>query len=191
MKPIRVFGISLLCCAVASPVVADVTVKSKGTSAGMVGANVGDMTQQIKGQKVRIDQTTGEGRQISTIIDIAAKQMVTLYHDAKEAEVIDMTSLGETLAKAGVAEINVSITPTTATRQIAGQTRWGTESQGQHTGRRWDDAARQSRRGTMPQPFEHDEMVIPTCYRVAPHALHAVMLDVSARSSPSLKSPCR
>ncbi len=64
MKPIRVFGISLLCCAVASPVVADVTVKSKGTSAGMVGAKVGDMTQQIKGQKVRIDQTTGEGRQI-------------------------------------------------------------------------------------------------------------------------------
>ena len=51
MKPIRVFGISLLCCAVASPVVADVTVKSKGTSAGMVGAKVGDMTQQIKGQK--------------------------------------------------------------------------------------------------------------------------------------------
>jgi hypothetical protein len=122
MKPIRALGISLLCCAVASPVLADVTVKSKGTSAGMVGAKVGDMTQQIKGHKVRIDETTGEGRHISTIIDIAAKQMVTLNHDSKEAEVIDMTSLGETLAKAGVADINVSITPTPATRQIAGQT---------------------------------------------------------------------
>jgi hypothetical protein len=122
MKLHRVFGMSLLCCAVASPTLADVTVKSKGSGSGAVGAKFGDMTQQIKGQKVRTDQTTGQGRPLSTIIDLAAKQMVTLNHDSKEAEVIDMTSLGATLAKVGVADIKVSITPTPATRQIAGQT---------------------------------------------------------------------
>jgi hypothetical protein len=122
LTSLRILGTSLLCCAIASPVVADVTIKSKASGSGFGAAAAGDTTQQIKGQKVRIDQTTGEGRQTSTIIDIAAKQMVTLNHDKKEAEVIDMTSLGATLAKAGVSEINVSITPTPATRQIAGQT---------------------------------------------------------------------
>ena len=48
--------------------------------------------------------------------------MIVLNHDTKEAEVIDMTSLGASLEKAGVADITTSITPTTQTRQIAGQT---------------------------------------------------------------------
>ena len=49
--------------------------------------------------------------------------MVTLNHDSKEAEVIDMATWAESLAKAGVTEIVVTlITPTPATRQIAGQT---------------------------------------------------------------------
>ena len=73
MKSIRLFGISLLCCAVASPALADVTMKSKGGGTGMVGAMTGDMTQYIKGLKIRTDQTTGKGRQTTTIIDIAAQ----------------------------------------------------------------------------------------------------------------------
>jgi len=121
MTPTRLFGMSLLCCAVASPALADVTLKSKGTGTGMVGAMSGDMTQWVKGHKTRIDQTTGAGRQTTTIIDIAAKQMIVLDHENKEAQVIDMTSLGESLAKAGAADISTSITPTTQTRQIGGQ----------------------------------------------------------------------
>ena len=122
MTPNRLVGIALLCCAVASPALADVTLKSKATGTGMVGAVAGDMTQYIKGLKTRSDQTTGAGRQTSTIIDLAAKQMIVLNHDTKEADVIDMTNLSETLAKAGATDITATITPTPQTRQIAGQT---------------------------------------------------------------------
>jgi hypothetical protein len=122
MTPTRLFGIALLCCATASPALADVTLKSKGSGTGMVGAVTGDMTQYVKGLKTRTDQTSGAGKQTSTIIDIAAKQMISLNHDTKEADVIDMTTLSESLGKAGATDIAATITPTTQTRQIAGQT---------------------------------------------------------------------
>jgi hypothetical protein len=88
----------------------------------MVSAAAGDTTQYIKGLKIRTDQTTGSGSQTTTIIDMAARQMIVLNHDAKQADVIDMTSLSDTLTKAGVSDITTSITPTTVTRQVAGQT---------------------------------------------------------------------
>jgi hypothetical protein len=122
MTPYRLAGIVLLCSAVASPAIADVTLTSKATGTGMVGAVAGDMTQYIKGLKTRSDQTTGAGKHTSTIIDIATKQMIVLNHDTKEAEVIDMTNLSESLAKAGATDIVATITPTTQTRQVAGQT---------------------------------------------------------------------
>ena len=111
MTPNRLVGIALLCCAIASPALADVTLKSKGTGTGMVGAVAGDMTQYVKGLKSRTDQTSGAGRQTSTIIDIATKQMIVLNHDTKEADVIDMTNLSETLAKAGATEITAPSHP--------------------------------------------------------------------------------
>ena len=120
MKPIRLSGISLLCCAIASPALADVTLKSKGAGTGLVGAVSGDMTQYVKGEKSRIDQTTGAGRRTTTIIDIGSKHMIVLDHDKKEAEVIDMTSLGASLAKVGASDITTSITPTAETKKIAG-----------------------------------------------------------------------
>ncbi len=121
MTPHRLFGIALLSCAIASPAHADVTLKSKGSGTGMVGAVAGDMTQYVKGLKTRTDQTSGAGKQTSTIVDIAAKQMIVLNHDTKEADVIDMTNLSESLAKAGATDITATITPTPQTRQIAGQ----------------------------------------------------------------------
>jgi hypothetical protein len=121
MKPTRFFGLSLICCAVASPALADVTLKSKGGGTGMVGAVSGDMTQYVKGLKIRIDQTSGKGKLLTTIIDIVARQMVVLDHEKHEADIINMTSLADSLAKVGAAEITTSITPTTQTRQVAGQ----------------------------------------------------------------------
>ena len=121
MKPTRLLRLFLLCCAVASPALADVTLKSKGGGTGMVGAVSGDMTQYVKGLKIRIDQMTGKGKQTTTIIDIVARQMIVLDHEKKEADVINMASLGESLAKGGVSDIATSITPTNQTRQIAGQ----------------------------------------------------------------------
>ncbi len=81
------------------PALADVTLKSKGGGTGMVGAVSGDMTQYIKGLKIRTDQLTGKGRETTTIIDIVAKQMIVLNHDSKEADVIDMGSLSESFGK--------------------------------------------------------------------------------------------
>ena len=122
MNPRRLFGLSLICCAIATPAFADVTMKTKGGGTGMVGAATGDMTQYIKGLKIRTDQTTGSGSQTTTIIDMGARQMIVLNHDAKQADVIDMANMSDTLAKAGVSDVTTSITPTTVTRQIAGHT---------------------------------------------------------------------
>jgi hypothetical protein len=118
----RLLSISVLCCAIANAAAADVTIKSKSSGSGMAAAAAGDMTQYIKGPKVRIDQTSGPGRDTSTIIDMSAKQMIVLNHGSKEAEMIDMGTLSTSLAKAGVTDVTASITPTATTRQIAGQT---------------------------------------------------------------------
>ena len=109
-----------LCVALAAPALADVTLKSKGSGKGMVGAALGDMTQFVKGTKLRMDQTTGSGRNQSTIIDAAARRMIVIDHEKKQAQVIDMTSLGQSLEKVGVADMSLAITPTSQTRTVAG-----------------------------------------------------------------------
>ncbi|HET7220591.1 MAG TPA: DUF4412 domain-containing protein [Vicinamibacterales bacterium] len=112
--------LALACSAMASPAAADVTLKSKSSGTGMTGAMAGDMTQYVKGTRTRTDQTMGNGTQTSTIIDVATQTMIVLDHAKKEATVIDMTAIGGAMAKAGAADIEVAITPTDATRQIAG-----------------------------------------------------------------------
>jgi Domain of unknown function (DUF4412) len=121
MTSIRLACIALLCSALASPTFADVTLKSKGSATGMVGGMAGDTTQYIKGLKMRSDQTSGQGRRTTTIIDIGARQMIVLNNDTKEGEIIDMASLSESLTKIGAADITTSITPTGQTRTVAGQ----------------------------------------------------------------------
>ena len=122
MKSTRLLvpGLVALLSSTASPVSADVTLKSKSSGKGMVGAMVGDMTQYVKGTRTRTDQTAGAGKQTSTIIDAAAQKMIVLDHDKKQADVLDMTAIGNSMAKAGMADMNVTITPTNETRQIAG-----------------------------------------------------------------------
>jgi Domain of unknown function (DUF4412) len=122
MNAVRLIAPVLVCVATASPVFGDVTIKSKGSATGMVGAMAGDMTQHFKQSKLRTDQTSGAGRQLTTIIDANLRQMIVLDHEKKQAEVIDMSSIGESLAKIGVADIETSVTPTGQTRQVAGST---------------------------------------------------------------------
>jgi hypothetical protein len=121
MHSSRLFSLSVLCLAIAIPSRADVTITSKGGGTGMVGALSGDLTQYIKGLKIRMDQATGNGRNVTTIIDMAAKQMFVLNHEKKEVDVVDMGSLSASMEKAGVSDFTVSIKPTGQTRQIAGQ----------------------------------------------------------------------
>lgn len=119
MKTTRLIVPALSALLSAAPAAADITLKSKASGKGMVGAIAGDMTQYLKGTRTRTDQTTG-GRQTSTIIDAATQKMIVLDHEKKQAEVIDMTAIGNSMAKAGMADVNVTITPRTETRQIAG-----------------------------------------------------------------------
>jgi Domain of unknown function (DUF4412) len=121
MKSIAFSSIGLLCLALAAPATADVTTKHKSGGKGMGGVIAGEMTQYVKGLKMRTDQNMA-GQQTTTIMDVAAKQMIVLYHDKKEANVFDMTKLSANMAKMPVTDIKASITPTGQTRQIAGAT---------------------------------------------------------------------
>jgi hypothetical protein len=110
---------ALLCAAIPSSAVADVTLKSKGSGTGMVGAATGDTTQYVKGLKMRTDQAT-MGTDTTIIIDASSRQMISLDHAKKEANVIDMNAISGTLSKAGVSDLEIAITPTGQTRQVAG-----------------------------------------------------------------------
>ena len=121
MSVVRLIVPALVCVATASPAFGDVTLKSKGSGSGMAGAMIGDTTQQFKGTKLRVDQTSA-GRQVTTIIDANVRQMISLDHERKQATVIDMAAIGESLAKIGATDIKASVTPTGQTRQIAGST---------------------------------------------------------------------
>jgi Domain of unknown function (DUF4412) len=115
------FSIALLCLALASPAAADVTTKHKSGGKGMGGMMSGEMTQYVKGLKMRTDQNLG-GHETTTIIDVAGKQMIVLNHAKKEADIFDMTKMSENLSKIPISDIKSSITPTGQTRQIAGAT---------------------------------------------------------------------
>jgi hypothetical protein len=122
MKLTTIFCGSVLCYAIALPAFADVTLKSKGSATGMVGAMTGDKTEYVKGAKMRTDQTTGAGKKMTTIIDASARQLISIDHDKKEAQVLDMKGVSESMSRIGVENISVSITPAGTTRQIAGKT---------------------------------------------------------------------
>ncbi len=122
MKLTQLFCGSVLCYAIALPAFADVTLKSKGSATGMVGAMTGDKIEYVKGAKMRTDQTTGAGKKMTTIIDASARQLISIDHDKKEAQVMDMKGVSESMSKIGVENISVSITPAGTTRQIAGKT---------------------------------------------------------------------
>jgi hypothetical protein len=122
MRSTRLCSMALICLALAAPAAADVTTKHKSSGKGMVGGMAsGEMTQYVKGLKIRNDQTMG-GKQTSTIIDASAHQMIVIDHAKREVEVYDMASFGSSMAKVPVGDIKTSVTPTGQTRQIAGAT---------------------------------------------------------------------
>lgn len=106
---------------VATPAAADVTFTQKMSGKSMMGALSGESIQQIKGTRMRSDQTIG-GEQTSTIIDVQAQQMIVLNHRKREAELYDMTQVAAELAKVPMSDVTASINPTSQTRQIAGST---------------------------------------------------------------------
>ena len=113
------FALSAL---LAAPALADVTVTQKTTGKGPIGtAASGESVQYLKGSKMRVDQTRGED-ETSMIIDADAQRMVSLNHKKKEAEIYDMARITADMQKIQASDIKASVTPTSQTRQIAGQT---------------------------------------------------------------------
>ena len=70
----------------ASPAIADVTLKSTVGGKGLGKMAEGESTAYIKGLKMRTDQTLG-GNVTTVIIDLEAQKFISLNHKKKEAEV--------------------------------------------------------------------------------------------------------
>jgi Domain of unknown function (DUF4412) len=118
----RVMTATALSALLAAPVFADVTVNQKTTGKGPIGAAAsGDSVQYLKGSKMRIDQTRGDD-ETSMIIDADAQRMISLNHKKKEAEIYDTTKMAADMQKIQSSDIKANVTPTSQTRQIAGQT---------------------------------------------------------------------
>ena len=123
MKLTQLFCGSVLCCAIASPSFADVTLKSKASATGAMAASIaGEKIEYVKGAKMRTDQTTGAGKKMTTIVDASTKQLISIDHDKKEAQVMDFKGVAASMSRIGIENISVSITPAGTTRQIAGKT---------------------------------------------------------------------
>jgi hypothetical protein len=112
----------MVCAAVLAgvlPAVADVTVtQTVAGKAAMINLN-GESVTRIKGNKMRTEQTRGDKTDV-VIIDIDGQRMISLDPGKKEATVIPLAQLQETLAKVTASDVKVKITPTGETKQVAG-----------------------------------------------------------------------
>ena len=101
----------------ASPAVADVTLKSTVTG----GKISGESTAYIKGLKMRTDSTVG-GAPTSIVIDLEAQKFISLNHKKKEATVSDMAKFRQELDKSVKgAEARSSLKPNGETREVSGR----------------------------------------------------------------------
>jgi hypothetical protein len=119
---IRFIAPALMCAAIATPVSADVTLRSKRTETiPDAGSRIIDTTEYRKGLRVRTD-FSGPITSNSVIVDAGTGRVVTLYPEGKIAEVSDLTKKPAVPDGGGVPEFKQSITPTGRSRQIAGST---------------------------------------------------------------------
>ena len=106
-------------CGLAAPAAADVTVtQTVAGKAAVIDLN-GESVTRIKGNKMRTEQTRGDKTDV-VIIDIDGQRMISLDAGKKEATVIPLSQLQETLGKVTSSEVKVKITPTGETKQVAG-----------------------------------------------------------------------
>jgi len=101
----------------ATPAIADVTMKSTVTGGKMSG----ESTSYIKGLKMRTDSTVG-GTPSSIIIDLEAQKFISLNHKKKEAVVNDMAKFRQDLDKmVKGAQAKSSLKPNGQTRDVSGR----------------------------------------------------------------------
>jgi hypothetical protein len=106
----------LMLSATVAPTWADVTL-TQTTTAKIAS---GETISRIKGHKMRTDQTLKNGTQMTTIMDLDSGKMITLDHKKREATVLDMSVVGESLKKISDGDVKATLTPTTEKKDVAG-----------------------------------------------------------------------
>jgi hypothetical protein len=71
--------------------------------------------------RMRVDEGM-TGTPTSQIIDLAAQQLIVLNPKRREADIYDMTKLSAQITKGPAGDVTASLTPTSQTRRIAGNT---------------------------------------------------------------------
>jgi hypothetical protein len=117
----RIRAASLVCAlgmlGLAGPAAADVTITQRVT-----GKTAGETTTRIKGNKMRIDTTSGENTTI-ILLDLDAQQMTMLDAKKKEAMVMPVTQLQEAMGKTSTTmTVKSKVTPTSEKKQVSGYT---------------------------------------------------------------------
>lgn len=114
-----VVALALVACATTAS--ADVKMVAQMTGK-MMGRNPsGETVTYIKGAKMRTDQTMGSN-QLSTIMDVASGELISINHKNKEAEIWNIADLAKTMQGTGIAAsgVDVKITPNGQSKEIAG-----------------------------------------------------------------------
>ena len=105
----------------ATPVFADVTLKSTMTGKGFGKMADGESVSYISGLKMRTDSTFG-GSPTSIIIDLEAQKFISINHKKKEAQVYDMAKFRQDLDKAlKQGEVKSSLKPNGEKREVSGR----------------------------------------------------------------------
>ncbi len=114
---------AILCGAMmlASPALADVTMKAAGSGKGLGMSKDMQMVTYIKGTKMRTEVINGD-QVIATITDLNAQKMIQINVKKKEAEIWDLSKMAADVEKGvGTVVPTVSFKPNGQTKEIAGR----------------------------------------------------------------------
>jgi hypothetical protein len=119
----RVLAIAFL--AVATPALADVTIKQTTTGKGLGMSGTTSGTTYIKGAKMRTEMVTGDTTR-TTIFDLDAQKMYAFDSKKKEADVYELGAFQAEMAKnVDVSAMKAEITPNGQTKDIGGKSATG------------------------------------------------------------------
>lgn len=112
------FFVSAVCVCWSVAAWADLTIESVTESQGGMGASGGDglTVSYIKGERMRVD--TDDGKE-STILNLPERQMISLNHRRKRAEVMNMGDLAEAQRSIG-ATVDVSVEANGQSKTVMG-----------------------------------------------------------------------
>ncbi len=125
----RLILVTIAALAFATPGFADVTLKSTSTGKGIGMSGTMVSTTYIKGNKMRTDTVMGDTTR-TMIFDVDAQRLYSFDSKKKEADVWDMTAFGNNIqAAVDVSAMKASIKPNGKTKEIAGKTATGYDTE--------------------------------------------------------------